>query len=185
MKTRVLALSVLFVAGNSVARYYEPDTDRFLQEDPNLSIQQYTYAQNNPINLTDPSGLAAIGMGGLGTLNGPGSPIGFFPVPGLLPGLPMPGGRSLPGIFTGPTLWLPPWAQSGGQACRNIPSPGDKGSGIDRLCSLTGVGESSDGIFIMCTYTCFDGFQFRIRAIDVGGTGFCPDAYPQPWFGGN
>jgi len=39
------------------ARHYDPDTGRFLQEDPVVSINQYAYADNTPILLTDPLGL--------------------------------------------------------------------------------------------------------------------------------
>ena len=39
------------------ARHYDPDTGRFLQEDLVSSINQYAYADNNPILLTDPLGL--------------------------------------------------------------------------------------------------------------------------------
>ena len=50
------------------ARYYDPDTGRFLQTDPNagsLSIpvsvtNAYTYCANNPVNIFDPSGTSFI-----------------------------------------------------------------------------------------------------------------------------
>ena len=42
------------------ARHYDPDTGRFLQEDPVVSINQYAYADNNPILLTDPLGLFGV-----------------------------------------------------------------------------------------------------------------------------
>jgi RHS repeat-associated protein len=41
------------------ARYYDPKTGRFLQKDPIIPIKRmnwYVYVENNPINLTDPSG---------------------------------------------------------------------------------------------------------------------------------
>jgi len=39
------------------ARYYDPDSGRFLTQDPNKQGSGwYTYCNNNPINLTDPSG---------------------------------------------------------------------------------------------------------------------------------
>ncbi|MHB1685218.1 MAG: RHS repeat-associated core domain-containing protein [Bacilli bacterium] len=47
------------------ARYYNPATGRFLSEDPvtpnasdALSNNEYAYAENNPVNLVDPSGTA-------------------------------------------------------------------------------------------------------------------------------
>jgi RHS repeat-associated protein len=51
------------------ARYYDSNIGRFISKDPvkgPLSIPQsqnpYTYALNNPINLSDPSGEAALGL---------------------------------------------------------------------------------------------------------------------------
>jgi RHS repeat-associated protein len=41
------------------ARYYDPETGRFLGQDPVGS--GYTYAGNNPANLTDPSGMVPAG----------------------------------------------------------------------------------------------------------------------------
>jgi len=41
------------------ARHYDPDTGRFLQEDLVSSINQYAFADNSPILLTDPLGLQA------------------------------------------------------------------------------------------------------------------------------
>ena len=42
------------------ARHYNPNSGRFLQEDPIASINQFIYADNNPILLSDPLGLAPI-----------------------------------------------------------------------------------------------------------------------------
>ena len=39
------------------ARYYDPKTGRFLQEDPVWSPNPYSYVRNNPVNLIDPFGL--------------------------------------------------------------------------------------------------------------------------------
>src|SRR5262249_41617547 len=41
------------------ARYYDPATGQFLSRDPLVSLTQapYGYAGENPVNLTDPSGL--------------------------------------------------------------------------------------------------------------------------------
>ncbi|MCZ6789325.1 MAG: hypothetical protein O7D33_05215 [Chloroflexi bacterium] len=54
------------------ARYYDPNVGRFLQGDPlglpGVPINGYAYTQNNPTNLTDPSGFiankAAVNAGG-------------------------------------------------------------------------------------------------------------------------
>jgi RHS repeat-associated protein len=50
------------------ARMYDPALGRFLQRDPfaglmgaPLSLNRYGYVENNPVNLTDPSGLIAAG----------------------------------------------------------------------------------------------------------------------------
>jgi RHS repeat-associated protein len=53
------------------ARYYDPTVGRFLSEDPllklpapgGLGIQPFTYARNNPLIYTDPSGLLTYGVG--------------------------------------------------------------------------------------------------------------------------
>ena len=42
------------------ARYYDPTTGRFLSEDPLPSMNAYVYAADDPTNLTDPTGAAAI-----------------------------------------------------------------------------------------------------------------------------
>ncbi|HVP05850.1 MAG TPA: RHS repeat-associated core domain-containing protein [Dehalococcoidia bacterium] len=39
------------------ARYYDPETGRFLSADPANAGLTYAYAANNPVNLRDPSGL--------------------------------------------------------------------------------------------------------------------------------
>jgi len=45
------------------ARYYDPETQRFTQEDPVLSgTNLYVYCNNNPIMFVDPSGLMADGI---------------------------------------------------------------------------------------------------------------------------
>ncbi len=42
------------------ARYYDPSTGRFLGRDPlSASVNPYSYADNNPVNATDPSGMVA------------------------------------------------------------------------------------------------------------------------------
>jgi uncharacterized protein RhaS with RHS repeats len=45
------------------ARYYDPETGRFISRDPftgfdsvSPSLNRYTYVQNNPVRFTDPSG---------------------------------------------------------------------------------------------------------------------------------
>ena len=39
------------------ARYYDASTGRFLSQDPMPLLQRYAYANDNPANLVDPSGL--------------------------------------------------------------------------------------------------------------------------------
>jgi len=54
------------------ARYYDPQTGRFLSEDPiryaGHSVDFYPYALNRPLNFIDPTGLATV-------VNNSGSPI--------------------------------------------------------------------------------------------------------------
>jgi RHS repeat-associated protein len=55
------------------ARYYSPELQRFISEDPigfSGGINFYSYVGNNPINFTDPSGLSPIGGGGDNCCNG-------------------------------------------------------------------------------------------------------------------
>ncbi len=40
------------------ARYYDANTGRFLSQDPLPLLQRYAYANDNPANLVDPSGLS-------------------------------------------------------------------------------------------------------------------------------
>ncbi len=39
------------------ARYYDPETGRFLGQDPLSAVNLYAYVGNNPTNLIDPYGL--------------------------------------------------------------------------------------------------------------------------------
>jgi len=51
------------------ARYYSPELQRFISEDPiGLAggINMYVYVSNNPVMLTDPTGLAGCGPGTIG-----------------------------------------------------------------------------------------------------------------------
>ncbi|MEV6595682.1 RHS repeat-associated core domain-containing protein [Actinoplanes sp. NPDC051346] len=54
------------------ARYYDPGTAQFISRDPAVSMtrQPYGYANNNPVNLTDPSGLYVPGVNGCGSSGG-------------------------------------------------------------------------------------------------------------------
>jgi RHS repeat-associated protein len=47
---------------NLRARYYDPATGQFLSRDPleDSTLQPYAYANNNPTNTTDPTGLSAL-----------------------------------------------------------------------------------------------------------------------------
>ncbi len=54
-------LSVFMLIGISEARWYDPESGRFLSEDPigfeGGDVNLYVYCQNNPTNCTDPLGL--------------------------------------------------------------------------------------------------------------------------------
>jgi RHS repeat-associated protein len=41
------------------ARYYDPTIGRFISKDPLATRNPYSYADNNPVLLTDPSGLTS------------------------------------------------------------------------------------------------------------------------------
>jgi RHS repeat-associated protein len=46
------------------ARYYDPTTGRFLTEDPSRKgVNWYAYCENNPVNMTDPSGREGVREG--------------------------------------------------------------------------------------------------------------------------
>jgi len=67
------------------ARYYDAEIGRFLAKDPLavrvadvLGLNAYTYAENNPVMLMDPTGLAAVLEYG----GGPGASIGAVPTGG-------------------------------------------------------------------------------------------------------
>ncbi len=53
---------------HTLARYYSPTLQRFLSEDPlqfgGGQVDLFTYAQNNPVNLSDPSGMQVAVPGG-------------------------------------------------------------------------------------------------------------------------
>ncbi|MCH7711065.1 MAG: hypothetical protein IH903_05450 [Proteobacteria bacterium] len=65
------------------ARYYDPETGRFLSEDPihfaGLDVNLYRYVFNNPVNLTDPTGQILPAIIGAGCIAGAiGGVIGGF-----------------------------------------------------------------------------------------------------------
>lgn len=62
------------------ARYYDPESGNFITRDPleTLTHEAYGYADDNPLNMTDPLGLAGI----LGTGIGPDVGPSVLPTPG-------------------------------------------------------------------------------------------------------
>ncbi len=68
------------------ARYYDPEIGRFVQVDPIGSLgglNLYSYAQNNPINLLDPFGLAPTTSDRLWQVAGAAGMVGASFIPGV------------------------------------------------------------------------------------------------------
>jgi RHS repeat-associated protein len=62
------------------ARNYDPTLGRYTQPDPlgiDAGANPYAYVDGDPLNLTDPSGLATLQLGGAGSVNIPLGPIGI------------------------------------------------------------------------------------------------------------
>ncbi|MDP1857254.1 MAG: RHS repeat-associated core domain-containing protein, partial [Gemmatimonadaceae bacterium] len=109
------------------ARWYDPKTRRFVSEDPiglEGGINPYVFAENDPVNLSDPTGLAvctaAEVMSGRGTLNTEDGPMcvnlgGGQVLPGVrVTGSPWPGGGGRGNRGGGGRAWT-----SGGSTQRN------------------------------------------------------------------
>ncbi|MBI4653852.1 MAG: RHS repeat-associated core domain-containing protein [Nitrospirae bacterium] len=86
--TLVTVLSIFTFVNASEARWYDPESGRFLSEDPigfQGGVNFYVYVLNNPVNHTDPLGLDTYMckkpldlFGGTGTKSGPdvtGNPL--------------------------------------------------------------------------------------------------------------
>lgn len=59
ISSSMLLIGTIFFANPSECRYYDPQTGRFLQEDPIRVLagpNLYTFVRNNPVNFTDPLG---------------------------------------------------------------------------------------------------------------------------------
>jgi uncharacterized protein RhaS with RHS repeats len=79
---------LLLFSSYSYARYYEPQTGRYLTPDPiglKGGINPYVYVQNNPVNLIDPEGLLAGGPA-LGVAVVVGGGIGLIWIETAYPG---------------------------------------------------------------------------------------------------
>ena len=88
------------------ARYYDAHTGRFLTKDAlpgsmssPLSQNRYTYCQNDPITLIDPTGNSPENTGNPPRMSGPIAHVSYNP--GRIPDITQPGG---PGIITNPGL---------------------------------------------------------------------------------
>ena len=101
------------------ARYYNPTFERFISEDP-LALgcgvtNQYCYANNNPVQLGDPSGLATVQVGGTVTVT----------VPFIGGSVQLSGGIRLRyrgrhrGVFDG-WIWFRYWRQSDRRGWRRL-----------------------------------------------------------------
>lgn len=125
------------------ARNYDPATGRFISVDPVFeqnSPQQlngYTYAADNPITNSDPSGLCA-----------------QFPA---CNGVPQPGSHK-------PGKSLIPCGQPGGAACQS-PSPGDGGGG-NGGSGGTG-GSSGDGVVSISQHVSVSNGDPRLHALQA------------------
>ena len=128
---------------SSVGRYYDPATGQFLSVDPLVAAteQPYSYAGNNPVNVTDPSGLCSaedvvlcLGPGQAYASGAAGQPTYYTPpltaggmfdhVPGDDNGLPT---IDNPDINSGP----PPAYANGGGVIANAPAGSPSGPSSD------------------------------------------------------
>ena len=121
------------------ARYYDPETGQFLTRDPRTPVtrQPYLYANGDPVNLTDPSGLQCstdISSPGLSGDSLDDTSSGELASTGTLPG----GGAASTGTLTGGEL-ANTGSLAGGGAAYAPPAP-DEGGDVASTGTLAGGG---------------------------------------------
>jgi RHS repeat-associated protein len=114
------------------ARYYSPEMQRFISEDPirlaGGGLNYYAYVQNNPVNWIDPLGLWTANIGISGSINIPIiGPVGV-------------GGQGFAGIAYDGTHWAWYWGGGGGVGGGAGGSLGIQfgGSNAKSVCDLRG-----------------------------------------------
>ncbi|HHJ15488.1 MAG TPA: hypothetical protein ENJ80_02205 [Gammaproteobacteria bacterium] len=183
----------------NAARYYDPNTGRYLTSDPiglESGLNTYSYAINNPLRYTDPNGLEAIPATGLGPVPSPAAHPVFQPgtpandafvdsTTTLLDSL----GKAI-SSGDGNVIDLGEERgkrkkKTGGKSC---PAPQQGGDGTCTFTGLAGVVPASNGFgfYLQCQYRCpRKGLRIDTSYIGIKTNNpafLCPRTIPESWF---